>query len=271
MKPSVVATDFSPAADKAMLYAGALASKLKCEVVLVNVYTFPIVPAAEAPLMMMPYDEFQKNSEAGLKKSREKLLNAYPDVLVETKNSVGELADQLNEQTVALDPILLVVGSRENKERGVMFGSNTSTIVKHSDRPVLSVPENSALQPPTIAVLATDLTPIHGSVLEVLSTLVNALQLELHLVHVVQTDRGESHDEVMNSLGSLQADFKTVVNSDLSEGIEDYTKQVKADLVITLPHSHSWLESLFIKKHTKELVNELHIPLLCIPERASNS
>jgi nucleotide-binding universal stress UspA family protein len=267
MNPIIVATDFSPAADKAMMYGGALATKLKCELVLVNVYNFPIVPAAEVPLMLMPYDEFQKNSERGLKKSKQKLLEVCPGLLVETKSAVGEIADQLNDQTASLDPILMIVGSRENKEGGVMFGSNTAMIVKHCNRPVLSVPENCSSQPPRIAVLATDLTPIHASALESLRNLVQALQLELHLVHVVETDRGESHEEVMTSLGSLQADFKTVINKDLSDGIEAYTKQVNADLVITLPHSHSWLESLFMKKHTKELVNELHLPLLCIPEK----
>lgn len=268
MPPIIIATDFSPAAEKAMLYGGALAARLKCEVVLVNVYNFPIVPTSEVPVMLMPYDEFHTISENGLKKSKQKLLSAYPQLLVETKSTLGEIADQLNEEIDLLDPILLIVGSRE-RESGMILGSSTSQIVKHCNRPVLSVPENSVTQPPRVAVLATDLTPISGVALESLKTITEALQLQLHLVHVVESDTGESANEVMDSLGSLQADLKTVINKDLSDGIAAYANEVKADLVITLPHSHSWLEGLFMKKHTKELVNELNIPLLCIPERSS--
>lgn len=268
MQPIVIATDFSPAADKAMFYGGALASRLTCEVVLINVYNFPVVPTSDGPVMM-PYDEFHEISETGLKKSKQKLLDAYPGLLIEMKSSSGDIADQLNEEVEKLEPFLLIVGLREGRQSGMMFGSNTASIVKHCSWPVLSVPENFGVKAPKIAILATDLTPINGPVLETLRSFVQELQLELHLVHVVQSDRGESHEEVMKSLGSLQADFKTIINRDLSDGIDAYIQELNADLVITLPHAHSWLEGLFIKKHTKELVNELRIPLLCIPERSS--
>ncbi|HEX8609491.1 MAG TPA: universal stress protein, partial [Pedobacter sp.] len=173
--------------------------------------------------------------------------------------------DQLNEEAEKLNAVLLIVGSRADHDRGI-FGSSTTSIVQHATHPVLAVPEGYTCTAPRVAVLATDLSPMSEGVLSNLRSIVHALSLELHLVHVVAEDRGESHEELMNSLGSLRADFKTIISKDLSDGIEAYTKELSADLVITLPHSRSWLEGLFMKKHTKELVTELHLPLLCIPE-----
>ncbi len=264
MRHLIIATDFSPASDNAMLYGGALATRLNYPVLLLNAYDFPPLPFTGIPEMIMPYESFPTLSIEGLKLREEKLRASFPGLTIETKSTIGDVVVQLNEVAGDMEPLLVVIGSKEKPL--ILFGSTSTAIVKNCIHPVLSIPESYAYSTPKVAILATDLSPISGPVLQRLQEIVNSFQLEMHVVHVTNSEEVRSHEEVMQNISELGGDFKTIINNDLSEGIEDYTRQLNADLVITFPHSHTWLQDLFRKKHTKELVTELSLPLLCIPE-----
>jgi nucleotide-binding universal stress UspA family protein len=267
MGPILVATDFTAAGSKAMHYAAAIAERLRSSLIVVNVYNFPMVPTTEPSVALMPYEEFRELSKEGLQKAEMELKTLFPNLQIETRSTIGEVVEQLNEEAEKCQPLLIVVGSRERKHQNAWLGNTTASILNDLSFPVLAIPEGAETRLPKNAILATDLTPVPSSVVEHIREIKRALDLDLHLVHVATKESEETAENIPESLSALSADFKTVINNDLSEGIESYTNQFGADLVITLPHSHSWLESLFVKKHTKDLVSHLHLPLLCIPER----
>ncbi len=268
MQPILAATDFSAAAENALLYAASLATRLGSPLTIMNVYSFPVMPTSE-PGMMMPYEEFHQLSVEGLEKNASLLRDKFPDLQLDVRSAAGDAVDQINEECEKIDPLLIIVGSRESQQTG-LFGSTTTAIVKDCAYPVLCVPANFRSARPSKAILATDLSPISAKAAGHLRSIVAALQLELHLLHVVKKEEGKiREEEVKNSLGDIRADVTTIVSDDLTEGIEIHAEELGADLVITVPHSYSWLDSLFVKRHTRDLVTSLRIPLLCIPEASS--
>ena len=59
---------------------------------------------------------------------------------------------------------------------------------------------------------------------------------------------------------------QTVIHENFREGLEQFVSEEKIDLLISIPHQHSWLEKWFFKTHTPQLLNHLNIPVMCVPE-----
>src|SRR5688572_4898350 len=159
MQPIIVLTDFSAPANHAMLYAGGISSRLKAPMVLLNVYDFPLPPAAEPSTLVMPYEELLEQSRQDLEQAASGLQEKYPDLNLSLKSLMGDVARMSNELAEEASPFLIVIGSRK-KHEGDLFGNTTSDVVTHSKFPVLSVPEHTDLNSPGIALLATDLSPL---------------------------------------------------------------------------------------------------------------
>ena len=44
-------------------------------------------------------------------------------------------------------------------------------------------------------------------------------------------------------------------------------KNIDADMLVMVPHKHEWLERLFKKSETKDMIFHARIPILIIPEK----
>ena len=55
-------------------------------------------------------------------------------------------------------------------------------------------------------------------------------------------------------------------NEDLITGINDFVKERKADMIVTIPHRHSLLERLFHESNSKKIAFHTAIPLLTLPD-----
>ena len=60
------------------------------------------------------------------------------------------------------------------------------------------------------------------------------------------------------------ATYHSLKEDDVAKGIHHFVEQNSIDLVLILPHKHNLFERVFFKGHTKELINEMPVPVLCI-------
>jgi nucleotide-binding universal stress UspA family protein len=65
-------------------------------------------------------------------------------------------------------------------------------------------------------------------------------------------------------LTGMNPTYDFIENKDVNEGINDFAEKNNIDLIVTLPQKHSFLESLFEKSLTRELLHHTHIPVMCI-------
>jgi nucleotide-binding universal stress UspA family protein len=263
MKAIIVATDFSAAAEKAMLYAGQLAQNINASVLLLHVYQVP-VGMNDMPVLMVSTEELKRNADSGLTRAKELLQKNFGSVAVKTESRLGDTVEELRDLCKKTDPVLIVAGKHGTSGiEEIMFGSTSLSIIRHTAHPVIVVPDRSTLNEPRNAVLAVDAS-VEKLSIEKIKVLANLLKIRLHVIHVKSEKTATLN--LGDVLTELSADYTTIYDHEFVHGVESYINGNNIDLLIILPHKHNLVERLFFKTHTKELLNKIAIPIMCIGE-----
>jgi nucleotide-binding universal stress UspA family protein len=263
MKTLLVPTDFSPSAENAARYAAQLAKLLRAKIRLVHVYQVPVT-VSDVPVLMVSSDELEKSANRGLQRVRDLLHGEYPDVEIEMETRLGDVPDELEEVTRENSAYAMVVGKHgaSGVER-FLFGSTTLSLTRKSSIPVISVPTQfSSFRLANIA-LAADHSGIAAKENEI-RAFVFATGAQLHLIHVQES--GKDTFDLKPLLPDLHPIRKTLRQQEFGQAIETYIEDNRIDMMIILPHHHGFMERMFMKTHTAELIQKLSIPVLTMAE-----
>lgn len=263
MNTIIVPTDFSPSADHALRYAAELAQRWGTSLHLVHVYQIP-VSVSDVPVLMVSVEELRSGAEKGLERLKASLQQHYPNLEIHSVSRLGDVTEEVKEMSEQLKPSFIVVGKHGTSgvER-LLFGSTAKSMVRHLHYPVLTVPHTTGTADIRNIVLASDgNTPAKAA--SVIRELVQSTGARLHIVHVQQG--GNDTVEHQHSLKELNPLYETIHDDDFTDGIRHYTETHQADLLIMLPHHHSFMERFFAKLHTPEVIEKVQVPILAIPE-----
>ena len=269
MKRIIIPTDFSSTSDNALHYGAQLAQVIGADILLLHVYMIPIT-INEMPVMVLSGDELKKSADAGLLRYKEELAKTYPAIPVSVESRLGDVVEELKELCEDTKPFAVVMSSHNTSAaEKMLFGSNVVSAVRKLNCAVITVPEDYTFKPIKNIVLATDLLHIEKMPADTILDVVKSLDAQLHLVHIGNEKEEEDTAAVTQLLNLLQAsnaDYTTIKDEHFLHGLETFAEQAKADMLIVLPHEHSWLENFFLKLHTKDVVTKAHLPVLSIPE-----
>ena len=272
MKLIVVPTDFSPIADNALKYGMDLAAAMGSSIMIVHVYKIPI-SYSEVPLVTISLDEIRKASEdklAELKHNIETITDGK--LIVYTESRLGDVADEVNKLAKTLQPFAIVMGSRGVTGAGRFFlGSNSLAVINKINTPVIIIPPGSVFKSFKKIGLATDFREVVDRTPVIpIRALVNFFNAELHVLNVDYERKHfkpETPQESLNLdmlLSGMNPVYDFIESKDIDDGINSFAERNNLDLIITLPQKHSFLESIFEKSVTRELIHHTHIPLMCI-------
>jgi len=263
MKTILVPTDFSPAADNAMLYAANLASVIKASIHLVHVYQIP-VSMSDVPVLLVSVEEMKNAAEKGLEKSKELLLKSFPGVDVRYEGRLGNIADEVNSLCKEIKPLTLVVGKHgaTGMER-ILFGSTTLSLIKHAHCPLIAVPDKETHKPISNIALAYDGSGLNG-LEQKIREFVQLVNARLHVIHVQVS--GKETPGIKELLPELSPLHQTIRNEEFVSGIEKYIHAHHIDMLMVLPHKHNIIERLFYRTHTSEVLQKVNIPIMAFPE-----
>ncbi len=266
MKTIIIPTDFSSAADNAMHYGAQLAQQLQASVLLLHVYMVPIT-MNDMPVLMVTAEELKGGAEEGLSRCKGELEAAYPGLVVKTESRLGDVVGELKEMCKEKDPQLVVLGTHGSSEvEKFIFGSNAFSAIKHLQHPIIAVPSQFAYQPIQTLVLAADLAAVDESTRNQIISLLRLFpNSQLHIVHVKSEDEeATAQPPLVQQLQELTPAYEAIQHDNISVGLQNYIHKIAADLLVVLPHEHSMLESWFFKMHTKDIVKNAQVPVLCI-------
>jgi nucleotide-binding universal stress UspA family protein len=263
MKQIIVATDFSVPAEHAMLYAARLAQKTGSALVLLHVFQVP-VSMSEVPVLMVSVDELKHNADMGLKRASDHVLQLFPGLRVETEARMGDITSELNDLCEGKEVFAIVTGKHgaSGLER-LFFGSTSLSVVRHTRLPVIVVPENATTKEPKTIAFAVD-EQIEILPEQKIKTLVQDLGAVLHIIHVQPEKSGSK--ELKPSIEGLNTIYQTIRDDDFLHGIQTYLQQYSIDMLMVLPHKHSFFERLGSRSHTEELLRKIAIPVVCLTE-----
>lgn len=268
--PLLVLTDFSPAADRALTYADALAERLDTTIVLLHVRRTSLLD----PDLLTGRIAHLSEGEVATALSDRSARLSVPCVVEVTNDQV---ADAVTEATQRLHPCLLVVGKPDTEHTPDELVTTTSLqLVQAATCPLLVVPVGAAVaSPPAHITLAVDgeafaLSPESANI----PHLLHELGAPLTVVHITTADEAES-DSAQLYLDSVQRsglamelklpEAQVIRHHDLAEGIQQAVLNTQADLLLVVARRHSLLGSLFHNSVTAQVVRHSIVPVLVLP------
>lgn len=274
MKKIIVPVDFSDASKNAARYAAAMTNDIpECELLLYNVYESNL-RGSDGSLLADENDAMKVVSENALHNLRLELLpltSATIGILAES----GDLSTLLEQLVTRNGADLVVMGiNGASRLEQVLIGSNTLDVIKKDSFPVLIVPPDAKYERIHTVVFASDFKDVLKSTPVIaLRNILGMFRPEIHVVHVdedMQAHPGEAFKREKLAMDQILQGFNpeyTFLEShDYIVGISNYVKAKKANLVITVPHRHSFLADLFTNTHTEKLVYHTDVPVLAVHE-----
>ncbi len=266
MNTILVLTDLSE--DKAPIaFAATLATKIKARLRLVHVYGLPV--SMNDLTFPMPFAEIQKGIEDSMLKKKEEVQKIYPHLEVEGDSRIGDLADEAREASEEEAPFAIIMGSRGEKSKS-FFGSSIMSVVRSVPHPVLVIPEGYKGSGFSKIVFASDLDITKIPTQQIIK-LVQTLGAALHIVNVYNNEEDAiAPNELLEKLSVINPFFRAIQNEEVAHGVQQYIDEIKADILLILPHEHNLMERLFFKLHTSQFVHHSSIPVLCLNDKEGN-
>ncbi|WP_143309728.1 universal stress protein [Chitinophaga vietnamensis] len=277
MKTIIVPTDFSDTAYNAATYALKLAGELgTTRIVLYHAYEL-IVPIPDVPsaVPMVNSDDLKAASLEGLEKMKNELSSLLPagSTLV-TRADNTLLPATINDVCKNEQADLIVMGiTGGSKMEEILVGSNTIDVVKHTNTPVLIIPADARFRRIEKIVFACDLRNVAETTpMAPLKKLLDVFKAELHVINIDHESRHFTTDTPFETLmldtllEGYHPQYHFIDNPHVVAGIVEFSEEIKADLILTIPKKHGLFESIFKRSSTSKLVYKTHIPLLTIHE-----
>ena len=268
----LLATDFSSTAHNALLYALDMAKELKAEVVIAHACQSPtpdFSPYSVNSSQDLYPEKYLKRAEQKMEVLKSDFLYA-PKVPYECIIMPGVASEIINNLAREKEADLVIMGTRRAEGAKTWFGSVTTHTVKHSDHPVLVIPQDARfVAPKKIVLTAYHVMVQHIEVLGVLKSMLDLYGASLEVLHLHAREEDDTCDRK-----KLQDNLKDFFGRDINfvyseyepvnEGIQLYLDESGADMLAMLPLKHGLLDQLIHSSKTEYMIFHTIVPLLAL-------
>ena len=156
MKRILFPTDYSETSRNSGKYAAEIAKRTNAELYILNVYSVTIYdPNMPAELLMSATEQAEKTSKEELEKVKSEFGG---DLNIQLVSKQGLVVDEIINFVQENDIDMVVMGT--TGASGILekiFGSNTSSVIEKTPKPVLAIPDEAKYRGISSIVYATDL------------------------------------------------------------------------------------------------------------------
>ncbi len=268
----VLLTDFSPLSKVAIQYAMKMASKLDVEFAILNVVRLDGVPKSN-----LKWKQIERSLVAVAEEEGEKLVS-------ELKQKVNspitfkairshKVADMVTRYVEKNYTNLVIMGSQGASQlKKARLGGTTVSVIDSVHAPVLAIPKLAEFKSFKNVVYASDLKDVKKE-LETIIPFAQIFDSKIYVVHVVSAidmkveAQRKNVEAVIKQTGYSKIDFKLLIHEDVPVAIDQYIKDMKADLLTTFTHELSLYEKLFGLSVTRKLAYLANVPLLAFKRK----
>jgi nucleotide-binding universal stress UspA family protein len=280
MKTLVVPTDFSSVSVNALNYAVDMAQAINAGLVLLHVYNVPVsfTEAPVSPVTAVSLEEVKRSSEERLEELKKNLvILTSGKIQIYSESRLGEPIEELEAICKSLDPMAVIMGSHGTTgfERMVM-GSTTLSAIKHIKCPVIVIPPGTTYNGIRKIGLACDFENIVQSTpVEYIKNLVKEFGADLYVLNVQDKKDAETDSSTPPTMDAVYLDsmleevrpnYVQLTGKNVVDSITSFAENNNLDLVMVIPKKHRFIDSLFHKSQSKELITHAHIPIVSIHE-----
>ena len=279
MKTLVVPTDFSSVSVNALNYAVDMAQAINAGIVLLHVYNVPVAftDGPVAPVTVVSIEEIKRTAEERLEEIKKNLITVTSGKLeVLTEARLGDTIDEIEQLCTSLEPLAVIMGSHGTTglERMIM-GSTTLTAIRQLKYPVIVVPPGTTYHGIKRIGLACDFeNVVQSTPVEYIKNIVREFGAELYVLNVKNKNaaEGDITEATMETayldavLEEIRPTYVPLTGDDVVECINGFAENNNLDLVMVIPKKHRFIDNLFHKSRSRELITHAHIPIVSIHE-----
>ncbi|MEJ6980128.1 universal stress protein [Pedobacter sp. P351] len=277
MKTVVILTDFSDAAFNAARYAAALTHQLGTSDMILY-HSYQIISGDKWLPASMPAEPIDIRAKSvkdleDLKHKLQPLVNKQTIIEIRTDERPLVDAEQLISEQQNAGLVVMGITGKSNLEQ-ILVGSNAIKVARECSAPLLIVPKGAKFEEIKRVVFACDLrrisstTPVHA-----IKTFIHALNADLMILYRDQDGRDHFNPDTVSQQTLLhrqwddeKPEYHYIEHDDIADGIMQFALGHDIQLVITVPQTYHFFESLFHRSLTKKLAFHTTIPLLLLRE-----
>nr|WKN34591.1 universal stress protein [Tunicatimonas sp. TK19036] len=263
----LILIDLSEETPSLFTYGLQLAQAWNAEVWVQHIYYIPPDLAGEVFIPMDALKKYEHQAHKAfeqLKESANLSTDREPHFLI----SHGDFVVQANQLIDQEGIDLVMVGNRGGGYSANILGSHTLKAIYHIHGPVLSVPKEALFRPFHRIAFATDWHNHSPKALDQLIVLARHFKAHLDIIHVSQK-HGKPMEEVSRQtydLGEVSHTFYYLWVKEIEEGLQQHLVEHQNDLIVLVPHHHTFFDWLFQKSVTRQMAYHTQIPLLTLKE-----
>lgn len=274
MKTILFPTDFSENALHASEYAGMLADKFEANVILLNIYSVPIITEYQVPYNIDDFTvEMRAISEKNLAAFTDKFIQAtgLSQERISYKIEYGFVTDVILETVKNMEVDMIVMGTKgASNVLDKWIGTNAQTVMKQAECPVWIIPEKAKVNYPQKFLYAADLVDDEIMATQTLLEFVKPFEANCKIVHIDDNFTISPTQEVEIKINELKEEFKDddnvfvrkIKRDDVVEGLETYIESYKPDILALAVHDKSFLSKIFEQSVTNHFVYHADLPML---------
>lgn len=271
MESILLPTDFSETAQNAALYALKLAAQIGAKkLVLYHSYEIPLTIDPITPaVQMLDIESLKEASQKSLSEFELKVKAFAGNIEIDSLSEYGALTAGVDEVCKRTGSELVVMGiTGGNLLEEKLIGSNTLSVAKNTNTPVIIVPPGVNFTKIEEIMLTGDFEENTTVPLEHLTKILDETKARLFVYNTaVKNDPGIS-SAIHEQLDGLDPHYHSSQASHYVESINDFAVEHHIDLVITVLRKHGFFERLFSEDHTKMLAFHSHLPLMVIHNKS---
>jgi nucleotide-binding universal stress UspA family protein len=278
MKTLLCATDFTPCSENAVEFADELAQLLLADILLFHSIYAPAPSGLALHGNHEPEGFAQEEQE--IRESKLKAIIQYlryrktaNPINYNTLVSSGLTKDNIPAKAKEKEADLIVLGSEGvTRLKDLFVGSVAGGVILNTPCPVLIIPQQAKFRPLRKIVFATDLRQPFPAHCGLIVRIANLFHAEILFLHILTEESAEAHEiaqeEMIKICGSISyknCSYYTETNPYVEEGISQFARRHKADMIVIGYDSHSFGEHLFPEDYEQEMAYHAFLPLLIIP------
>ncbi len=262
----LVPTDLSENASNAFDFAKAYAKLQNASITLLYSYYAVYDFAAQAAEIIQT---IESDAKASLKKE---IKASGGDLKIDYKIVQGTVSTSILATVLNGDYDIIIMGTQgASGIKKTLIGSNTASVVKESEVPVIAVPAGASFNSIKEIKVALKLEKENEDMFRKLNELTETWNLPYRVLHV-ETKNDFNKNLIFKGLEAYLEDtypdndykFELIPSKDADQGLEDYLEDKSDSLVVMFSKSKTFFEFLFNRSHSVEMAYHTHLPLLVI-------
>lgn len=190
---------------------------------------------------------------------------------VETFIRHGNVYEEINKVADVLNPLFVMIGITSKLSLGHMLSKNAFKMVRESKHPVITIRGKVHRDGCKTILLPVDLSKETREKVSKAIELAKLFNADIRVISILtQTDEDAENKLISYSNQvwkfikdqGIRCTIKTLRGKDIPKMIQDYGREVEADLILIMTKAELSLKELFIGTVAQQIISESEIPVL---------